>query len=498
MKIVRFFRAHQRLLFALASLVFIVGGTILALKWAQGYRLSLRRGTFNLSDTGLLVAESDPKGAQVFINGKLTTATDDTLNLPPSSYDVEIRKDGFTTWKKTLTIQEGLVDQTATKLFPSVPDLSPLTFTSASNPLPSPDGQKIAYKVSAASSDAKNGLWVVELADRNLPVARASAPKQIARNSSQYNFLDATLAWTPDSNQLLAYWTEDQGLKDKGKKTTSGASVKGGQISIRIAQAVLLSTSGMNDEAEIRDATSRLPVLIAGWHQDLDLSDKDRLKRLPSFMLDVATSSATAVHFSPDEFKLLYVAIANRSIPPKLIPDIPSESTQKEEREIQTGGIYVYDLKEDRNYRVGDVTDKRTKKPSPPTGVGAQSNGSDFYWADRLSRDEIHADLSEPAENSTFPPVPISLLANALDVLQQRYSPVFELPLQWFPTSRHLLKHENNRVSIMEYDGTNNATIYAGPLDESFAYPWPNGNRVIILTTLNEGAPENLYTIGLQ
>jgi hypothetical protein len=153
----------KKLLLTLASLILIGLGTYIAIKFAQGYRPNFKNGT--VQGTGLLVANSTPTGAQVFLNGKLTTATDDTLNLPPGSYQVDIKKDGFTTWTKTLQLQPELVTQTNATLFPSVPNLKPLTFTGAKNLLPSPDGQKIAYLVEAASTDSKNGLWILDLTD---------------------------------------------------------------------------------------------------------------------------------------------------------------------------------------------------------------------------------------------------------------------------------------------------------------------------------------------
>jgi hypothetical protein len=59
---------------------------------------------------------------------------------------------------------------------------------------------------------------------------------------------------------------------------------------------------------------------------------------------------------------------------------------------------------------------------------------------------------------------------------------------------------ENNKIIIAEYDGTNRHTVYAGPFAADFAYPWPNGSRLIILASLNGGGdlPPNLYSINLK
>lgn len=486
MAFVRFFKTWHKLFIAVFGALFILSGTIFAIRWAQGYRPSLGKKGPSMTGTGLLVVSSDPKGAQVFLNKKLTTATDDTLNLPPGTYDVEIKKDGYTPWKKTLTLIAELVTQTNAKIFPSVPNLTPLTYSGAAEPIPSPDGQKIVYKVTEASTDAKNGLWVVELSDSNLPIARASEPKQIAQNISNYNFIDSKLSWTPDSSQILAYWSDGPVVKN----------------------AVLLNATAMNEPDSIRDTSSRLPVLLSQWYADLDLKDQEKLKKLPDFMKEIATSSLFS-YFSPDEFRLFYRPTQEVHIPDRLIADLPSESTQPENRDIKVDSLYVYDIKEDKNYRVGDASELKGTPtlpvvPKQKTGTASRLPQAAAvavpppeYWSGRL--DGIASSSATATKpNTALPPVPENLELQLLRMLSDRYSPIWKESVQWFPTSEHLLERRDQSIGIVEYDGTNDVTIYNGPFAESFVYPWPNGTRLIILTKLNDGSPTNLYSIGLK
>src|SRR3990167_7293589 len=89
--------------------LFITIGGIAAILYATGYRIDFGgNGTGNIKfieGTGLLVATSKPDGARVLINGHLTTATNNTINLAPDQYDVEIQKDGYLPWKKKITIK---------------------------------------------------------------------------------------------------------------------------------------------------------------------------------------------------------------------------------------------------------------------------------------------------------------------------------------------------------------------------------------------------------
>lgn len=319
-------RRTPRLLIAIIFFIALIAGITFAIKYAKGYRPSLKNRA--LEGTGLLAANSYPKGAAVFINDKLTTATDDTLNLPPGEYLVKIAKDGYISWEKTLKLEPELVTQTNTRLFPSVPDLKPLTFSGATNPLPSPDGEKIVFSVNNATTDTKNGLYVLDLLDR--PFSLNSDPRQISRTSAKYDLAKAQLVWSPDSGQILA--TLDQG-------ETSEINL-------------LLSPAGFTDIADFKDVTARLPVIFKEW-QDLKTKKfHEQLKTLPEPMQLIATASAKMVAFSPDEKKMLYSATASAQLAENLIPPLPAVSTQKETRAIEPKNYYIYDLEEDKNFLI--------------------------------------------------------------------------------------------------------------------------------------------------
>jgi hypothetical protein len=58
--------------------------------------------------------------------------------------------------------------------------------------------------------------------------------------------------------------------------------------------------------------------------------------------------------------------------------------------------------------------------------------------------------------------------------------------------------HEK-KIEIMDYDGTNRVTVYAGPFVDTYVYPWPDTSRLVIVTNLNNTSVlPNFYTIGLK
>ena len=83
-------KVNKRFIYTFLAALFILIGTALAIQYAKG--------NFRLTDqgfvqgTGLLSANSFPTAAEVYIDGKLITATDDTIYLEPGEYEIEIIK----------------------------------------------------------------------------------------------------------------------------------------------------------------------------------------------------------------------------------------------------------------------------------------------------------------------------------------------------------------------------------------------------------------------
>jgi dipeptidyl aminopeptidase/acylaminoacyl peptidase len=400
---------RQRLAIFLAILIGIPLTAFFVIKLASGYRPDIPNLT--LKPTGLLVATSTPNGAQVFVDGKLTSATNATISLAPGTYEVELKKDGFIPWKKTLEIEKELVTETNAFLFPTFPDLHSLTFTGAKNPVISPDGQKVVFAVSGAST-GKDGLWVLDLADR--PFGLSRDPRQILRSAPKgRDFAESTYVFSPDSKQLLVTLPQRPG--------------EAGQT---IEENFLIDAGELTEATGLIDISVRLPIIKKQWQEEEKLRQTGLFSKLPNELLKIATASAEAVSFSPDETKILYLATASAQIPEKIISPVPAANSQPESRHLEPGKIYIYDLKEDKN----------------------------FYIMDQ-----------EKGKN-----------------------------LSWFPTSRHLFLVEEDKVEIMEYDGTNRAAVYTGPFENSFAFSFPSGNKILVLTTLGRDTPPNLYAINLR
>src|SRR3989344_965810 len=160
----------RSILISFGTLCLILGVAFLVIAYGRGYRLDLRKNS--LKPTGLLSATSDPIAAQVYLNGTLRTATNNSINVDPDFYTVKIAKESFIAWQKTIRVQGEIVTRADAFLVPTNPSLSPLTTTGVVNPVLSPDGTKIAYIIPTRNGSEEAvtgvGLWILELADKPL------------------------------------------------------------------------------------------------------------------------------------------------------------------------------------------------------------------------------------------------------------------------------------------------------------------------------------------
>ena len=299
---------------------------------ARGYKINLKQGTI-LTATGILSATSEPKAASVYLDDKLVTATDNTLNLNPNTYTVKIVKDGYLPWQKTIQIKKETVYQTNTQLFRSVPDLKPITYTGAINPVVSPDNTKIVYAVASASASVDNGLYVMELNNTfSLNFSKNNA-KQLSQNLPNINWPDFTFKFSPNSRQILA---------TNKTKTVS----------------YLISLDTVINPKNLYDVTPTLTTIENDWKNQLSQLMSTKITKIPAALQNfVSTTSAQDLLFSASEEKILYLAQKDGDLEQNIVTPPPSQSTQTQSRNIKQGNYYVYDLKDDTNFLIGSQKD---------------------------------------------------------------------------------------------------------------------------------------------
>ena len=69
----------------------------------------------------------------------------------------------------------------------------------------------------------------------------------------------------------------------------------------------------------------------------------------------------------------------------------------------------------------------------------------------------------------------------------------------WYPDSKHVLTVAENRINILDFDGTNKRTVYSGPFLNDLVFPWSPGEKIVILTNFNSERPlPDLYELDLR
>ncbi len=299
-------------------LIFILFSvTVVIIALGRGYRFDF--SDKRLSSTGLLVATSDPDGAQVWLDGTLKSATNTTLTLHPGWYQIKISKEGYLPWEKKMAIQGEVVAETRAMLFPSTPTLAPLTNSGVIAPVPSPDGTKVVYAIPFPS--LKAGLWVINLVSQPLGFSRD--PQLLTKSTADIDFSSGTFSWSPDSKQVLVFVGPYSYLVEADRENLP----------------VFLS----------RDA---LAALLDKWSMEQKEKETDRLVTLSSDFTKIATESGKIVAFSPDETKILYQATTSATLPPILLSPPLATNPTTEARTLRPGKFYVYDLKEDKNFEI--------------------------------------------------------------------------------------------------------------------------------------------------
>lgn len=399
---------RKEVIFSGLIILFILIGTIIAVLFGKGYRFGFGGNGPIVSGTGLLVATSSPDGAQVFINGHLTTATDNTINLAPGEYEVKIFKDGYFPWQKKITIKKEVVSKADALLFPKAPKLESITNIGILNPVLDPSKTKIAYVV-ASQSAVKKGIYILDMTSRPI-LTLQSASSQIVNDTADA-FSSSSLLWSPDSKEILA---------------TIGTTVK---------TTYLIQTNTLNQSP--KDVTETRLTVDSAWEKLKNDKNKALMDSLPKKLKSVVSEDFNILEWSQDETKILYEASRSAEIPLIINPPLIGTDSTPEIRSIKKGEVYVYDLKEDRNYKILDSVPKRGE--------------------------------SSP------------------------------LAIMWYPDSKHLVYVNDSKITMMEYDGKNQTTVYAGPFVDGYVFPWPDATKLVILTNLgNPTIDANLYTISLK
>ncbi len=319
----------KRIIIGLVFIVVLIG--IIGL--ARGYRFDLDNKT--IEPTGILVASSSPDGGKIYINGELKGATNSNITLQPGTYEIDIKKEGYVSWEKSITIKRELIIKIEALLFPQNPSLSPITSLGITKASSSLSTDKIIL-FSESGDPEKDGIYLFE--NTRNPLSIINPLKLLILKSafpSSLSFADSFTEFSPDEKEFMLSFTA-MGSKEP--------------------YAVYLITTEGQTETPF-NVTQSVKAIRSAWQEEsADILEK-KLETFEEPLLKIATQSFNILTFSPDEEKILYSSKEDISIPLIIKPRIVSSNQSEERRDLKKGNLYVYDKKEDINFQVAEAKD---------------------------------------------------------------------------------------------------------------------------------------------
>jgi hypothetical protein len=243
-----------------------------------------------------------------------------------------------------------------------------------------------------------------------------SDPKPLfAPEVGVYDWKNAHLEWSFDEKQILLTF-----IATIGKETVT-------------TSAYLINVDNPDDFPINVTASVENQRLL--WQTQKKEKERLDLESIPASLSAILHSSTDMISWAPDETKIFYHATGSATIAPIITPPIIGSNPTEETRKIMPNQYYVFDLKEDKNFFIGN--DMKNPKGSQITG--------------------------------------------------------------WYSDSKHLILIENNTIYFVDYDGTNKRSVYSGPFIDSIVYPWATGGQIVILTNFNNpNSSPNFYEIDLR
>ncbi len=419
---------------------------LLIIGYARGYRLDINNT--ELSSRGLVAVTSSPRSAKIFVNDVFKGVTDTSLYLEPGTFTVNIIKEGYFPWKKTIKIQGEIVQSVDATLYPINASLSPLTNIGILRAIPfGVDGKKVlifstqskeklvetptTIVPSDQTTESKEGIFVYD------PRTQAVSLFPALTHIVDYQVLGIDIM--PENYAVLFAPNFDQAILFYNPKYSSEISDfisqfdSSYQVPGSFDIAYLISLSELNTtplditnsalslvEAWSIQKSSNLTALLSGYH-----------KKIHYFI----ESSTKIIDISPDKTRIMYEATASATLESVLKQPLIGVNQTEDIRTTQPGSLYVYDMREDRNYAI-----------VPPT-----------------------------------------------ELTHQHAYPLFH------PNSKNIVLNEEKSINIMDYDGMNRQKLYSGPYDPSFFVVTSDG-RVLILTNFNSTLDKSydLYAVGIR
>lgn len=194
---------RRRILLGYGLFAIAIGfATLLLVFIAKGYDID--RDTGEVIQNGLVYIDSRPGGAEVYLNGvRQRGSTDARLVIPGGSYDIELRREGYRTWNRSLLLEGGSLRRlTYARLIPETLETAPAVSLRA-NPIAMSQSINRRWLVASFNSDPLN-MTVVDTESASSATSTLEIPETlVARDGGKVEIVE----WASDNRHFLATYT---------------------------------------------------------------------------------------------------------------------------------------------------------------------------------------------------------------------------------------------------------------------------------------------------
>lgn len=326
----------MKTLYRLTLVVVFLIILIVIIAFARGYRFNITEQ--KVTPTGILAISADPKASSVYINGKLKGATDLNVNLIPGKYQVDVKKEGYTTWSKTINVKPEIVLSLEATLFPKNPSLSPLTNIGIVKAIPIDQTDRIML-FSQKDDPKQDGIYLFEAGKKTIALTRPLKTILLAKDIplETVDFNQAKVFFSPNYKQAIIEFDN---------------------------QSFLISTE--EEKQTPFDVSISKETLLTAWQEEKEKQMKKILESFPKDIAKIASDSFHIISFSPNEQKILYQSTKNVDLPLVKKPPLIGANQTKEKRSLLKNKIYVYDKKEDKNFAIDQTLSIKVDKNNLP------------------------------------------------------------------------------------------------------------------------------------
>jgi len=268
-------------------LIILLGSTVLLYFFLSGWRPNINfTSKVQLSDlkvkqTGMISAKSQPEGANVYLDDKLITATNNSISgVDLGKHKLKIVKNGYITWEKEIEVFPELVTDITAMLISQTPRLEPLTNTGARKPTLSYSLEKLAF---FSKDPEASGVWIVSFKDQGLNFFANSA-KNAVKDTNFVKYSDGkNITWSPDEDELLIETNESK---------------------FYLVNLATNNVSPINNPNETKDT----------WNKKIQKKRLDFISKIeiPEDRVKIASDENTI--WSPDNKKFIYKKVENNKV----------------------------------------------------------------------------------------------------------------------------------------------------------------------------------------